>query len=178
MSLQKNPKDFERFNADFVKSIKDYEDYSPEFSELVQNLTHYLNNHIEEAVRSNKVINVIDLGFQGSINMLVKYVLDRYCLKDAKLAAKINIYVVAEWFKDVYKDMYASNTFSALTNIEVMARNNSIYNYVPWSLRDGGLLVTYGSKEDQARADIELVVMTMTSLIATLSGLIENHIMG
>ncbi|MBW4061690.1 hypothetical protein HJC99_03935 [Candidatus Saccharibacteria bacterium] len=125
----------------------------------------YLGNHIAQAKVTNRRINVIDLGFQGSINMLVKYVLDQYCSQSAKQAADIHMYVVAEWFKGVYHNMYTSNTFSSLTHIEVMARNNAIYQYVPGSLHDGKLTVTYGSKDDQSQADMELTVMAMTILL-------------
>jgi len=135
LSLQKNPNDFTAFYADFTQRLKDYEDYSPEFSALVQNLAQYLGNHIEDAKQNNRAINVIDLGFQGSINMLVKYVLDQYCLQGTKLPTKIHMYVVAEWFKGVYETMYTSNPFSNLTHIEIMARNNTIYEYVPWPRR-------------------------------------------
>lgn len=165
LSLQKFPNDFDSFYADFAQRLKDYESYSPEFATLVQNLAQYLENHIGEANRNNQVINVIDLGFQGSINMLVKYVLDQYGLPKTSQPTTVHIYVVAEWFKGVYKTMNTSNTFSTLTHIEVMARNNAIYKYVPESLRDGSLSVVYGSKEDQAQADIELAVLTMTILL-------------
>jgi hypothetical protein len=165
VSLQKNPQDFTQFHTDFVRSMKDYEAYSPEFAELVQNLAIYLNNHIAAATQDNRTINVIDLGFQGSINMLVKYVLDEYCLQESGLDTKVHMYVIAEWFKGVYKSMYSSDTFSALTHIEVMSRNNAIYEYIPWSLRDGKLTVMYGNKGNQYQADIELAVMAMTALI-------------
>jgi hypothetical protein len=65
----------------------------------------------------------------------------------------------------MYKSMYSSDTFSALTHIEVMSRNNAIYEYIPWSLRDGKLTVMYGNKGNQYQADIELAVMAMTALI-------------
>lgn len=165
LSLQKYPNDFPGFYEFFTQRLRDYEKYSPEFGVLVQNLAKYLSNHIDEAKQSNLTINVIDLGFQGSINMLVKYVLDEYCLHETKLPTKVHMYIVAEWFKGVYQDMYTSNTFSALTDIEVLSRNNAIYEYVNWSLRDGRLDVAYGSKADQNLADIELTVMTMTILL-------------
>lgn len=164
LSLQKHPNDFTAFYADFTQGMKDYEEYSPEFAGLVQELAQYLGNHIEEAKQNNRVINIIDLGFQGSINLLVKYVLEQYCAEEAKLSTKVHMYVVAEWFKEVYEAMYTSDTFSTLTHIEVMARNNAMYEYVLWSLGDGKLSVVYGSESDQEQADIELAVMAMTIL--------------
>jgi hypothetical protein len=164
ITLQKHPHDFSRFYAEFTQCMKDYEEYNPEFAALVQTLAKYLGNHIEVALKNHLAINVIDLGFQGSINMLVKYVLDNYCLQDSHPSTKIHMYVVAEWFKGVYETMFTSNTFSTLTHVEVMSRNNAIYEYVPWSLRDGKLLVNYGSADDQIQAEIELTVMVMTIL--------------
>ena len=165
MSLQKHPDDFNAFYVDFTQRMKDYEKHSLGFSNLVKSLAEYLNNYIKEAEQNDGVITVVDLGFQGSINMILKYVLDRYCLPETKIQTDVHMYVVAEWFKDVYKNMFTSDTFSLLTNIEVMARNNAIYEYVPWSLRDGRLMVTYGSEADQHQADIELSVMTMAIIL-------------
>lgn len=166
LSLQKYPNDFASFYADFTQHMKDYEEYSGDFAALVQSLAQYLDNHIDEAKQSNRTVNIIDLGFQGSINMLVKYVLDQYCLQETKLSAKIHMYVVAEWFKGVYETMYTSKTFSTLTNIEAMSRNNEIYEYVAGSLREGKLMVDYGSEVDQQQADIELTIMAMTILLS------------
>lgn len=165
LSLQEHPHDFTDFYADFTKRLKDYEEYSPEFAGLVQELAQYLGNYIEEAIQNNLTINVVDLGFQGSINMIVKYVLDQYCLQETKIETDIHVYVAAEWFKNVYPNRYTSRTFSLLTDIELMARNDAIYEYVPWSLRDGKLLVAYGGEAGQKQADIELIVTTMTAII-------------
>ena len=165
LSLQKHPSDFMDFYADFSERLRDYEEYSPEFADLVQELTAYIGNYVQRAIQNNLTINIIDLGFQGSINMIVKYILDRYLLQAINQPTIIHVYAAAEWFKGLYQGMYTSNTFSLLTNIEVMARNNDIYEYVPWSLKDGKLSVVYGSEADQKQADIELVVMTMTALL-------------
>lgn len=175
MALQKHPDDFSGFYANFTQYLKDYEEYSTDFATLVQDLARYLDGHITESEQSNRPITVIDLGFQGSINMLVKYVLDNYCLQKTKQPAKVHMYVIAEWFRGVYENMYTSNTFSTLTYIEVMTQNNAIYEYVPWSLQEGNLSITYGSKADQDQADIELTVMIMTVLLSKQLKLAVYH---
>lgn len=160
------PNDFDAFYVAYSRILRDYEDYSPEFKEFMQKLSVYVDEHIPSDLENNKNIDIVDLGFQGSINILLKYVIDNHCTAGDKYQTVINMTVLAEWFKGLYRDMYYSNTYSILTNIESLARNELQYRYKMGSFEHGNIRVVMGSPNEQAQANTELVVSTMTTLIS------------
>ena len=117
-----------------------------------------MDAHIPLDLNTETIIDIVDLGFQGSINILVKYVIDRHCRAGRDHKTVVHMYVLAEWFKSVYPGAYSSETYSLLTNIEVLARNELLYDYKLGSFAEGAISVVMGSKEEQEMANTELLV--------------------
>lgn len=169
-----SPSSFEEFYKEYTKLLDEYTEYSQEFALFVKDIFIYIEKHIESAMPNNLKVTIVDLGFQGSINMFIKYVIDKYYQHKPKLKTDIEMYVLAEWFKDIYgSKRYVSDTYSLLTHIEVLARNELLYEYNVDSLKDGNISIVMGSKEDQRNANIELIITTMVALISNNLGLLK-----
>lgn len=166
IACEKHPNNFDEFYNEYSNILNEYEEYSEEFREFIEKLARYVDEHIPADITPASPINIIDLGFQGSINILIKYVIDNHCKVAQSNKTVVHMYVLAEWFKGIYPGMYSSETYSLLTDIEVLARNELMYDYKAGSFMEGAISVVMGSKEDQENADIELLVTTMTALIA------------
>jgi hypothetical protein len=162
----KCPDNFNDFYEEYSKILSEYEEYSEEFSGFIKKLADYVDDHIPKDMPAEKVIGIIDLGFQGSINILLKYVIDKHCTAGESHNTEINMYVLAEWFKSIYPGMYESETYSLLTNIEVLARNELMYDYKLGSFEENSISVLMGDEKSQEAANTELLVTTMTALIA------------
>jgi hypothetical protein len=165
-SYIKYPRDYPKFYEEFSRLMKEYAEYSQEFAEVLERLGTYIRKHIEGAIKNNLKIEIVDLGFQGSINVLVKYVIDNYCTKEVKLETEIHMYVLAEWFKTVYGKRYTTETYSMLTKIEDLTRNEYLYDYKPGSFEAGEPMVIMGDESAQRDANVELLVMTMVTILA------------
>ncbi len=166
MAYEKCSGDFDEFYAEYSNILVNYEEYSEEFSEFIKKLAEYIDAHIPADTNKDTVIDVVDLGFQGSINILIKYVIDNHCRAGKDHKTIIHMYVLAEWFKSIYPGMYSSETYSLLTNIEVLARNELMYDYKVGSFVEGSPAVVMGTSRGQDLANSELLVTTMTTLIA------------
>jgi hypothetical protein len=165
-----SPNDFGGFYADYSRRLQEYEAYSSEFSALVQELVGYIEKHIGGR-DSTQPVRIIDLGFQGSINMLLKYIIDIHCKWSVGRMIDMNMFVVAEWFKSSYgADRYSNNTYGLLTYIEEMARNEYLYEYLPSSLENGALSVQMCGHEKATHANLELITVTMSTMIAHQMG--------
>lgn len=165
-ACEKHPKDFAAFFKEFSKILKDYEDYSEEFSNYLKSLSIYIDEHIKQS-DSKLNINFVDLGFQGSINILLKYVVENHSKAPHKRHVNIHMTIVADWFKDIYKGMYYSDTYSLLTVIESLGRNELMYRYVLGSFEKGDIAVNMGTKAEQDISNTELLVSTMVTLISS-----------
>ncbi len=165
-AYEKHPDDFDDFYEDYSEILTAYEAHSEEFREFIHKLAGYIDEHIPENLETDTLIDVVDLGFQGSINILIKYVIDNHCQAGKRHKTTIHMYVLAEWFKSIYPGMYSSETYSLLTNIEVLARNELMYDYKVGSFAEGNVAVVMGTAKQQELANTELLVTTMTTLIA------------
>jgi hypothetical protein len=165
-AYEKYPNDFDNFYREYSHILKDYEEYSDEFSTFIKKISLYVDEHIPENIDHKVNIDIVDLGFQGSINMLLKYVIDRHCTAGKKNNTGIHMTVLAEWFKSTYKGMYSSETYSILTSIESLARNELMYRYKLGSFEEGSISVIMGSSDEQKQANTELLVTTMVTIIS------------
>lgn len=160
------PEDYSKFYEEFSRIMKEYKIYNKEFKDFLDKLAVYVKNHIENAIKNNLGIEIVDLGFQGSINVLVKYIIDNYCTGEVNLKTDIHMYVLAEWFKTVYGKRYTSETYSMLTEIEVLARNEYLYDYKTGSFDNGEPTVLMGEEGAQKDAGLELLVTTMVTILS------------
>lgn len=160
------PDDFNGFYKAFSIILSDYEEYNDEFREFIKKLADYIDLHIPTDLSSGTTVNIVDLGFQGSINILVKYVIDKHCRAGKNHNTEIHMFVLAEWFKSIYSGMYTSETYSLLTNIEVLARNELLYDYKLGSFAESVPSVIMGFEDEQELANEELIVTTMVTSIA------------
>ena len=172
LAYQKHPHNFEALYDEYSRILRDYVAYSDEFAQHLKDLAEYIDLHIQNALSDNLTITIVDLGFQGSINILVKFIIDNYCLQNSSINTDIHMYVLAEWFKDVYRGKYTSETYSLLTALETLSRNEYMYEYLDESFNKGKLSVKMGSAASQQQANIELIVATMTARIANKLGLV------
>ena len=155
------PDNFDEFYAEYVRLIDLCVSVNPKFKALIDNLALYIKKHI--GTKSDKIV-VFDTGFQGSINLLTKYVIDRHInpnSTDNKVDTEIEISVGALWSEKLFEKRALSFYFPFLNRIQYMAMNDELYHYKFGSLKDGEIQVTMGGKDGQKKAAIELVVLVM-----------------
>ena len=168
--------DFDLFYREYTKQMRDLENTNQGLHELFMRLIPYLESHIDEALRYGLKIVIVDTGLQGSVNMLVKYLIDSYILPKTKIRNECDIFmcVVGEWFKEVYAGKFADNYYPMMRDIEIFYRSEHIYQYKSGSFMNGKLEVEMGKKEDQSRANFELIVLAVTSILMHEKGFIGN----
>lgn len=159
------PSDFTEFYNEFARLMDMFVSLNPKFAALIVNLTDYVKEHI----RTDKdKIDIFDTGFQGSINLLTKYIIDRHISPsepNGKIETDIKIGVGAQWSKKLFGYRYDGDYFPLLYRLQLMTRSNELYHYKEGSLQSGELQVVMGDKEAQHGAAIELVVLVMVALI-------------
>lgn len=168
---EKYPDDFEKFYKEYSQILSDYENFSDEFRLFIKKLALYVDEHIPSGIDEDFKIDIVDLGFQGSINILLKYVIDTHCVAGKNHKTIIHMTVLAEWFKTTYRGMYSFETYSLLTSVESFARNELMYTYKLGSFEAGEVAVEMGSFDDQQKANLELLVTTMVVIISKKLGL-------
>jgi hypothetical protein len=166
LSCLTSPSSFEKFYTDYAKKMHEFEHTVEDFSRLVGSLAPYIERHSGN-IAGKLPITIIDLGFQGSINMLLKYIIDTRFSWSSNISTDVNMFVVAEWFKSIYgKKRYGDLPYSLLTFIEDMARNEYLYDYNPDGLKGDSLSVKMGRNENQKKANLELIISTVTTYMA------------
>lgn len=165
------PNNFDEFYNDYREKMDDFERSTGSFSLLVKDLTPYIKKH---AVKDSKLpIRIVDLGFQGSINMLLKYIIENHFGQIHNNNVDVHMFVVAEWFKSVYGvERYGDRCYELLTIIEATARNEYLYDYNPGGFKDDGLTVKMGTSPNQLVASLELIISVVTAQLAYKLGLI------
>src|SRR3989344_407925 len=69
------PKNFEEFYNDYTRLLDIFISLNPGFATIISNLADYIKKHIQ--TDKNKIV-IFDIGFQGSIALLTKYIIDRH----------------------------------------------------------------------------------------------------
>jgi len=157
------PTDFTDFYNEYARLMDLFVSVNPKFASLIVNLGEYIKKHIR--TDKDKII-IFDIGFQGSIALLTKYIVDRHIVLPGsirKIKTDIEIGVGAEWSKKLFSYRHDSDTFPMLNRIQLMTRSNELYHYKEGSLNSGNLRVVMGSKKAQHKAAIELAVLVMVA---------------
>lgn len=161
------PTNFNEFYSDYARLLDMFVSLNPGFAAVIANLANYIKNHIR--TDKNKIV-VFDIGFQGSIALLTKYIIDRHINPsdpNSKIETDIKVGVVALWSKKLLGDnRYDDDCFPFLNRVQLATRSNELYHYKTGSLNLGTLQVLMGDKEHQHKAAIELVVLVMVILLA------------
>lgn len=165
-AYQRYPQNFTEFYNEYARLLDLFVSLHSGFATIVKNIADYIRKHIKT---DKKKIVIFDIGFQGSINLLIKYIIDRHIKPsgpNGPLETDIKIGVGAEWSKELFGDRYESDCFPFLNRVQLMARSDELFHYKDGSLDSGKLRVVMGNKEWQHRAAIELVVLVMVTLLA------------
>jgi hypothetical protein len=160
------PNDFNAFYNEYAHLLDLCISVNPRFKALIDDLTRYIKKHIE--TNQDKIV-IFDTGFQGSINLLTKYVIDRYIKpinSGHEIETEIEVSVGALWSKELFEDRALGYYFPFLNRVQYMAMSDELYHYRFGSLNDGKVEVTMGNKDWQQKAAIEFVVLVMVTQLA------------
>jgi hypothetical protein len=155
------PTDFSDFYNEYSRLMNLFVENNQNFASLVAKLAVYIKAHV---VTDRQKIVVFDIGFQGSIALLTKYVIDQHIqpTKDGgQMETDIEIAIGAVWSMDLYGHRYYSDYFPMLNRIQQLERNNELYHYKHGSVSADGVKVTMGNKDHQKKASVELLVLLM-----------------
>jgi hypothetical protein len=154
------PNDFAKFYKEYCRLLDLFVSLNLEFAKIISNLKNYIKKHIP---KGNRKLIIFDIGFQGSIALLTKYIIDRHILSKAngKIETDIEIGIGAEWSKELFGYRHDGDYFPLLTHIQLMSRSDKLYRYIDKSLAFGELKVKMGNKKDQHDAAVELIVILM-----------------
>jgi hypothetical protein len=166
-SLRKHPHDFNKFYAEYIIQMQKQEKEYPKLQVFFSKLANYINSSMDIDTRKIKSIVICDTGLQGSINMLVKYLLDNYIFKNKKVKIQTDIYlfVVGEWFKGIYKNKYFDDYYPMMKDIEIFMRSDQLYHYKKNSFEQGKLEVEMGGEKQQLLANVELFVLVQMCML-------------
>ncbi len=160
------PENFRDFYNEYARLLDMFVSLNPGFATIISNLAEYISEHIQ--TDTNKIV-VFDIGFQGSIALLTKYIIDRHIKSNAPnktMETDVKIGVGAEWSKGLFGDRYENDCFPFLNRLQLMARSDELFHYKLGSLHSGKLQIVMGDKESQHKATVELVVLVMVTLLA------------
>lgn len=159
------PDDFTKFYNELARLLDMFVSFNPKFATLVDNLSDYVKEHIQ--TDKGKIV-IFDTGFQGSISLLIKYIIDHHIRPsgpNGKIETDIKIGVGAQWSKKLFDYRYDCDYFPILNRVQQMTRSNRLYHYKYGSINSGKLQVVMGDKKAQRKAAIEVVVLVMVALI-------------
>ncbi|MFA5934369.1 MAG: hypothetical protein WC827_00565 [Candidatus Paceibacterota bacterium] len=160
------PTDFTDFYNEYARLMDMFVSLNSEFATIISNLAGYIKNHIK--TDKSKII-IFDIGFQGSIALLTKYIIDHHINSsntNSRIETDIKIGVGAEWSKKLFGDRHEDDYFPFLNRVQLMTRSDELYHYKKDSLNSGKLQVIMGNDEWQHKATIELIVLVMVTLLA------------
>lgn len=157
------PNDFTLFFNEYARLLDLCLSLNPKFKALIDSLTTYVKKHT--ATNQGKVV-IFDTGFQGSINLLTKYIIDRRINPITgvrPIESEIEVSVGALWSKELFKERALGYYFPFLNRVQYMAMSDELYHYKFGSLDSGEVQVTMGKREWQQKAAIELITLAMVT---------------
>lgn len=155
------PTNFSDFYNEYARLMNLFVEHNKNFASLIAKLAEYIDAHT--STDKEKII-VFDIGFQGSIALLTKYIIDFHIrpLRNGKqIETDIEIAIGAVWSMELYGSRYYSDYFPMLNRIQQQERNNELYHYKHGSVNANGVKVIMGDDDHQSRASIELIVLMM-----------------
>jgi hypothetical protein len=156
------PANFTKFYNEYARLMDIFVSLNPGFATIISNLADYIKEHIQ--TDKNKIV-IFDIGFQGSIALLTKYIIDRHVSPNGKIETEVKLGVGAEWSKKLFENRYESDYFPFLNRVQLAARSDQLYHYKYGSLNSGKLQIVMGDKKWQRKATIELIVLVMVALL-------------
>lgn len=163
---QRYPINFSEFYNEYARLIDMFVSLNSGFATRIADLANYIKEHLRT---DKKKIVIFDIGFQGSIALLVKYIIDHHIrpigLND-QMETDIKLSVGAQWSKELFRDRYEDDYFPFLNRTQLMARSDELCHYKEGSLGSGKIEVVMGDKKWQHKASIELVVLVMVALLS------------
>lgn len=153
------PDDFSKFYNEFSRLLDLFIEVNPNFRALINTLASYIKLHV---TTDKKRIVIYDVGFQGTINLLIKYVIDTHIYSPASgsdIETDIEVAIGAEWSRELFENRAKGYYFPFLNRFQRLARSDRLYSYQFGSLNDGKVKVEMGSDEWQRKAATELVVL-------------------
>lgn len=156
------PDDFSKFYVEFSRLMNLFEHANPKFANVIDDLAEYIQAHLKT---EKKEVIVFDIGFQGSIALLVKYIIDTHIVANKGFRTDIKIAIGAQWSMKLFGDRYEDDYFPMLNRMQLLKRSNELYQYKDGSLKSNQLTVVMGDFEQQRRAAIELAVLVMVAQI-------------
>ncbi|MEI8072925.1 MAG: hypothetical protein WCH00_02435 [Candidatus Saccharibacteria bacterium] len=161
VSHDRHRDNFDDFYEDFSGLMDQFFSLNGSFAKLVKELSKYIEKHI--ATNQREII-IFDTGFQGTINLFIKYIIDNH-IKPKHIKVEIKVGVGAEWSKKMFGKRAGSDYFPYLNRIQLLARSDRLYQFKYGSLKDGGVRVTMGDKAPQKQAAAELVTLVTLALL-------------
>lgn len=159
------PNNFTQFYNEYARLLDMFVSFNSEFATIIANLKDYIKQHIR--TDKSKIV-IFDIGFQGSIALLTKYIIDRQISPsgpNGKIETDIEIGIGAEWSKELFGYRHYSHYFPLLNRIQLMNRSDNLYHYIEGSLDSGKLKVKMGDSKSQHAATTELIVIMMTLMV-------------
>lgn len=156
------PDDFAEFYAEFSRLMDLFGHVNPKFAGVIDGLAEYVRAHLKT---DKKKVVVFDIGFQGSIALLVKYIIDTQIAAEKGISTDVKIAIGAQWSMKLFGERYDGDYFPMLNRVQLLKRSNELYQYKDNSLESAKLTVTMGNYEQQRRAAIELAVLVMVAQI-------------
>ncbi|MFH1089028.1 MAG: hypothetical protein V1716_01225 [Candidatus Uhrbacteria bacterium] len=160
------PKNFTKFYNEYARLMDLFVSLNPGFAAVIADLAKYVKKHL----RTNKgKVVIFDIGFQGSIALLTKYVIDHHISQSGpsgKIKTDVKIGVGALWSKELFGNRHDGDYFPFLNRAQLMSRSDELYHYKNGSLSSGKLQVVMGNKKWQHQAATELVALVMMALLA------------
>lgn len=154
------PDNYSKFYEEFMRLIDLLIAVNPKFQGVINALLPYIQHHIQ--TNENKII-IFDVGFQGSINLLIQYIIDRHITPNTEhpSSTDIEVAVGALWSAELFGDRIKSDYFPFLNRVQRMATSEELYHYEFNGLQDKHVRVTMGGKAWQKKAAVERVVLAM-----------------
>jgi hypothetical protein len=158
------PTNFAEFYREYSRLMNLFFSLNPDFAKVITAMSEYIKKHIH----TDRKNIIFDVGFNGTINLLTKYIVDNHInIPNQKLKTDVKLAVGAPWLKKLFKERYETDYFFFMHHIQLMARSEHLYSYKSGSLKSGKLTVKMGSKKWQRKATVELVVLVMVALLST-----------
>lgn len=172
-ALRKHPDDTVAFQKAYNDEMAQQLVHYPELGSLVARLESYIGRHVEEAISTGKDVRVVDTGFQGSVTMLTKFIVDSISLsRGVKTSTDTYLCVTSEWFLGIYQGKYWSDYYPFMRDIEFFNRSEYVYSYKKGSFDAGDVIVEMGPQDKQILSNIELIVSVITCKLAEEEGLL------
>lgn len=159
------PTDFNEFYNEYARLMNMFVSLNQGFATVIANIAEYVKEHTK--TDKNKIV-VFDIGFQGSIALLTKYIIDHHINPSnpkSTIQTDVKIGVGALWSKQLFGDRHYGDYFPFLNHVQLAARSDELYHYKLNSLDSGKLRVVMGDKKWQQKATVELATLVMIALL-------------